>query len=158
SISPADAAIRAEIPDDALADDNSGWGLLPDQSPREVLLVSGRPRTSSRRGAADFVRLALAPAPGNRALATVLDFGALGRTDLARCDCVLLCDVPPLGDGDAQRLREYVVNGGGLVISLGDQTRPDGFGGEGKPMQQSLLPGELLQVVAAGDEETSVIR
>jgi hypothetical protein len=64
SLSPAERSVMALIPDDRMADDNRRWTVLPERQPLEVLLVSGRPQTSDRRGAASFVQLALSPATG----------------------------------------------------------------------------------------------
>ena len=152
-LSSSDTTVRVEIPEDALPDDNRRWVVLPDRRPLDVLLVSGRPRTSDRRGAADFVRLALSPAGDPRhesgLIPTVVTDDRLDDIDLNRFDCVHLCNVAMVSDREVEHLSAYVESGGGLVISLGDQVQPSGY----RAFQHGddpLLPGRLIEVVEGG--------
>lgn len=162
SLSPADSSIVAQLPDDGLLDDNRRWGVLPDQDALDVLLVSGRPRTADRRGAADFVRLALTPSesPGSPAAVTTshINPGELGRTDLTRFDCVYLCNVGPLDDAGRERLRNYVRAGGGLVIAPGDQSQPPEGQSPQRTLDDVLAPVVLIETVGSDDGSAPAVR
>lgn len=149
-LSSSDTTARVEIPDDVLPDDNRRWVVLPDRRPLDVLLVSGRPRTSDRRGAADFVRLALSPAADplheGGMIPTVVTDDRLDDIDLSGFGCIHLCNLAMVSDREAENLRAYVESGGGLVISLGDQVQPSGY----RALQHGnapLLPGRLIEIV-----------
>jgi hypothetical protein len=122
SLSSLEGNLVAQLPDDELGADNRRWLILPEQKPIDVLLVSGRLRTADRRGATDFVQLALTPIRGSRTpgiTTTVVDAADLAATDLSRFRCLYLCNVPAIDDAAAARLKSYVEAGGGLEGDAG---------------------------------------
>lgn len=150
-LSPAERALVAQLPDDALADDNRRWLALPEPRPVEVLLVSGRPAGDGRRGAADYVQLALSPGrtPAHSGFSTTsVDAAGLAAADLARYACVFLCNPREIEAVDTTRLRAYVAAGGGLVVALGDQWRPAASPPGGDQKVEGLLPGSAVEIVA----------
>ena len=124
--------VQAELTaEDALAIDNRRYLTLPVRDALKVLLVDGRPGLDPIDGAAGFVELALAPpAPSSGALApavafqpTVISEVELADVELDDYQCVWLCNVGGLDARQQRRLAGYVERGGGLVLSVGDQTR-----------------------------------
>ena len=159
-----ESVAEIRIADDVLLPDNRRWVVLPAAEPLEVLIVDGQPQTGGQRRAAHFLATALAPrslSAGSAATLeqrgpmhpTVIADGELATRDLARFDCVYLCNVALVGAGEAARLYEFVEAGGGLVITVGEQVRPASYHEMLDRDGQRLLPARLLETVAAGDDE-----
>ncbi len=151
------------LADDVLAEDSRRWIVLPAAKPLSVLIVSGEPRSASRRRAADFLATALAPAMRNAAGAPsaegsgamrplVIADGELATRDLAPFDCVYLCDVGLISAGEAARLQAYVESGRGLVIALGENVRPASYHEMLNRDGSGLLPVRLLEVAGSDDD------
>lgn len=152
AFSSIEGSLVAQLPDDELADDNRRWLVVPPRKPLDVLLVGGRTRTAERRGATDFVQLALTPGRESRTpgiTTTVIDIADLAAADLTRFPCIYLCNVPAIDAATAARLRSHVDAGGGLVIALGDLVQPGGYRTLQQPQEQSLLPSTPLETVDA---------
>ena len=124
--------VEVRLKPDGLRVDDSRRLVIPVRDELQVLLVNGKPSGEPMGNATDFLRLALAPELPNRTLVspirpTVIREGELLGTDLARFDCVFLCNVAMLTDREAEVLRGYLEAGGGVVFCLGDQVRPDNY-------------------------------
>jgi hypothetical protein len=124
--------LEARIAGDGLDPDNHRWLALPVRDELRVLLVDGRPAGRPSESATFYLRTVLAPEGRSSSAAGVIrphviSDGELPGTDLSRYDCVFLCNVGLLTDREAQLLTAYVGGGGGLVICLGDQVRPDNY-------------------------------
>jgi hypothetical protein len=135
---------------DQLEPDNEHWLVVPVRDEIRVLCVEGRD------GAAKYVADALKPSPsGPSAIRPmVVAEGDLDELTLTDFDCVFLCNVPQLTAGEAQRLAQYVANGGGLIFFLGDRVIPESYNklvadsdnvheNEGA----SLLPARIVEIV-----------
>ncbi len=140
-----------EAPDGFDLDDRYGLAVsVEDCLP--VLVVNGAPDLDARRDEAYLLRRALAP-PGPFASGVrpdVIDVERLSGTELDPWACVLLCNVGPLPDDTAARLRRYVESGGGLAFFLGDNAQDTAalnrtFGSAG----HDLLPAVLTEIVDA---------
>lgn len=134
---------------DGLPADNTWRLVLPVKRSLAVLLVNGQPATDPPRDEVYFLRNALAPAgpfsSGIR-VQTIVP-GEVEATGLDPFECVVLCNVPPLGQGAVATLQRYVRKGGGLLLFLGENVGdPDEYnrvfhaGGEG------LLPLPLREL------------
>jgi hypothetical protein len=161
AMSPVERTLLAQIPDDDLADDNQRWLILPERAPLNVLLVSGRSRAGERRGAADFVHLALAPdsastAPG--VSTTMIDAAEFGSTQLSRFSCIFLCNVAGIDAADSARLHGYVEAGGGLVISLGDLAQAAGYRALSQSENSPIMPDAPAEVVERDRTTDSPVR
>jgi hypothetical protein len=124
--------IEVRLKPDGLKVDDSRRLVIPVREELQVLLVNGKVSGEFMGNATDFLKLALAPELPNRTLVspirpTVIREGELLGTDLARFDCVFLCNVAMLTDREAEVLRGYLEGGGGVVFCLGDQVRPDNY-------------------------------
>ncbi len=152
-----DLAVAVRVSDDGLEADNRRWLVLPVRERLNVLLVSGRRPTQRMDGATDFVQLALAPGDGGDPVSPeqragdvvpdVIHDGELLQTNLARYDCVFLCDVPLVTAPEVEQLEAFVRGGGGLIVALGAQVRADSYNEWLFHDGQGLLPAKLLEPV-----------
>jgi hypothetical protein len=126
---------------DRLEIDNTRWLVVPVAQEIRVLCVAGEPDD------AKYLAAALAPDPSAESAIRpqVISEGELADTELAAYQCVFLSNVAQLTADEAKRLAEYVEQGGGLAIFLGDRVQPASYnelaGGE-KPLLPARL-GEL---------------
>lgn len=124
--------VEVRVRPDGLKVDDSRRLSIPVRDELQVLLVNGKPSGEAMGNATDFLKLALAPELPNRTQIspirpTVIREGELLGTDLARFDCVFVCNVAMLTDREAEVLRNYAEAGGGVIFCLGDQVRPDNY-------------------------------
>ena len=124
--------VEVRLKPDGLRVDDSRRMVIPVRDELQVLLVNGKPSGEPMGNATDFLKLSLSPDLPNRPPVspirpTVIREGDLLGTDLARFDCVFLCNVAMLTDREAEVLRGYLDTGGGVVFCLGDQVRPDNY-------------------------------
>ena len=110
-----------------------------------VLIVADQPSYD-----ADFLRNAIDPSPDALAPGAARPFRAevvstekfsgeaanLGK----RYRCVFLNNVESLGDADWKRLTQFVRDGGGLVVGLGNRCRPESYD---STLASQLLPASL---------------
>ncbi|MFV0442851.1 MAG: BatA domain-containing protein, partial [Planctomycetaceae bacterium] len=140
------------VTDDALAVDNHRFATWPVRTSLEVLVVDGRPALRPIDGAGGFVSLALKPpqsatGAGSGLLPVHVQQIAdtqLASVDLDRFDCVWLCDIAGVEETSQQRLAAYVENGGGVVLTVGDQTNWERWRDWRSKSGQPLLPASLL--------------
>ena len=150
--------LTVRVTSDALPGDNRLDRLILVRDVIRVLLVDGSPdRDSPADSASHFVRNALTPVPENRTeefyiRPQVVPATEVSPANLASVDVVYLLNAPAGTEADPRtglpadfvaRLKEFVGNGGGLVIGGGDHVlatdynRVLGSGGAG------LLPFDL---------------
>ena len=117
--------------------------------PREVraLVVDGAPSPVKLRDEAWFVEAALG-SPASPVRPTLIDAEALPTADLRAFDVVLLLNVRSVGKRGAD-LEAFVLGGGGLFVSMGDQVDPDAVNRE----LAALLPLQLHLVKTAAAPE-----
>lgn len=152
--------VEVRLKADGLRVDDSRRLVIPVRDELQVLLVNGKPSGEPMGNATDFLKLSLSPDIPNRPPVspirpTVIREGDLLGTDLARFDCVFLCNVAMLTDREAELLRGYLEAGGGVVFCLGDQVRPDNYNeilyksadGARQGNLGPLLPAKLLERV-----------
>jgi hypothetical protein len=139
------AVVRAALPADGLAEDDGR--ALPVQVPREVraLVVDGAPSPVRFRDEATFVESALA-SPASPVRARVVDAEAFPLEDLGKVDVVFLLNVRTPG-GKSDDLRRFVLAGGGLFVSVGDQVDVDAWAKD----VGALLPMALNAVKTAAE-------
>ncbi len=115
----------------------------------DVLLVDGSPYGPFTERETHYLRRALANrryrvqprviAPQDLANQTP------GSPDsIEAADCVVLCNVPPLGPREVQRLEQHLRRGGGVLFFLGDQVDLAAYNQLLHRDGQGLLPVELL--------------
>ncbi|RIK75446.1 MAG: hypothetical protein DCC68_21175 [Planctomycetota bacterium] len=133
---------RLSKPGDALDVDDSRWLVTEVRERFRTLCVGGGPDS------AEFVAAAAAPARTSAATfeAQVASPGLLrSGLNLDDFDVVALCNVPPLGTEEVERLGAFARRGGGLVWFLGDLAEPSAFNALVAGDRAGLLPARLVQ-------------
>lgn len=138
------ATITGRLEADALPDDDARSLVL--SVPRELtaLLVNGNPSPQKYRDEAFFTEAALS-ASGSPVRAVVRDADAAWREKLSDYDVVLLLNVEAPAPEVARSLREFVLGGGGLFVSVGDRVDPDAW----NATMADVLPRKLRVVKTA---------
>lgn len=140
--------VQVRLQKDDLPIDNTRWLSVPVKEQVRVLCVSGKNSGGTLGKATDYLELALAPVSSGtapRALIEpqVINEGELQAMDLARFDCIILCNVRMFTEREAEILQTYLQGGGGVIWCLGDQVQGDNYnqvlyrGGKG------ILPARL---------------
>ncbi len=129
---PGDHVVEVRAGADLLDIDNHRWLSVTLKERIRALCVNGKPATGPMTGAADYVALALNPDAGEASAPSVVQpevvaESALLERDLARYDCIFLCNVAQFTGGEARVLEGVLKRGGGLVFFLGDQVLPDRY-------------------------------
>jgi len=138
---PGEHKIEARLADDALAVDNRRWVSVPVRESVNVLCIEGK------QGAARYVAMALEPSKSDRPRVRpdVRFEHALLELELGEYDCIFLCNVGRFGRDESAVLYEYLKNGGGLIVTLGDQVQADSYNEQlgGELSGQRILPVRL---------------
>jgi hypothetical protein len=95
-----------------------------------VLVVDGDPQTALVRSETFFISRALNPAGDQETslfLPTVIVADGLPGAGLDSYGVVILCNVGNISDAVAQKLRDYVSRGGGLLIFGGERLQADNY-------------------------------
>lgn len=126
---PGDHSIEVRLESDRLDLDNHRWLALPVRESLRVLCINGRPSGEPLGGAADFLRLALAPADGAQTFVhpEIAAESALVERDLGQYQVVFLCNVAQFTPSEAKVLDAYLAGGGSVVFFLGDRVLADGY-------------------------------
>ncbi|MDQ3332692.1 MAG: hypothetical protein M3552_18940, partial [Planctomycetota bacterium] len=151
---PGPHGVEVRLPSDALAADNSRYLSVTARGRLRVLLVNGRPAGRPEQTATFYLRQALSPETDDASATqsdfepTVIDEGGFSDHDLAGYDAVVLSNVGIITDREADRLRAFAAAGGGVVLALGDNVRPEAYNrlladAEG----DAMLPVRLIERV-----------
>jgi hypothetical protein len=115
-------------PGDELAFDDRRFLAISVAPQSRVLLVDGDPGRVRYEAETYFLQAALRLAPADERYAKspfdprTADLArGVGLPVLEKTDAVVLADVDDLGSSDAQRLAQFVENGGGLLVFTGDR-------------------------------------
>lgn len=139
--------VIAELEPDQLAGDDRRYARLDVERDLRVLVVDGDVRPTRRLDEVFYLETALRPgegadAPVDLAITTPDE---LGRRRLGDYDVIFFCNVKA-GAASAE-LRDFVLRGGGLFISVGDNVEPEAY----NSALGDLLPAPLegLRTVGA---------
>ncbi|MFZ5443353.1 MAG: BatA domain-containing protein [Myxococcota bacterium] len=136
--------VTGRLDADALPDDDARSVVL--SVPRELtaLVVNGSPSAQKYRDEAFFTEAALS-ASGSPVRAVVRDADAAWREKLSDYDVVLLLNVEAPSPEVARALQQFVLDGGGLFVSVGDRVDPDAWNAS----MGEVLPRRLRVVKTA---------
>jgi len=144
--------ISVRLGDDPLPDDNVAYTVAQVRRTVRVLCVDGEPSDRPHGGATAYVAAALAPGglehPDLTMEVETIPWLSLAAARLRDYDVVLLANVPGLVDEAAAALGGFVEQGGGLILFLGQNSKPENLNrrlGQGEP---PLLPAELISSFA----------
>lgn len=118
-------ALKGEIriEDDALLNDNRRFfNYQPDQTIK-ILVVDGDPKTVEHQSETFYLERALNPfaVALSNIEPTVSTLAELSTRDLYDYSVVMLCNVRDLPFGYEQELEKFIMRGGALFVTLGDQ-------------------------------------
>lgn len=153
---PGDHLVEVRLAKDLLEIDNHRWLAVGVKENLRVLCIDGKPSGTAFRGAADYLRVALAPGTekSDRALVQVdvAAESAVLERDLAAYDAVFLANVGQFTASEAAVLAAYLKHGGGLVWFLGDQVQAENYNRRlaARPAADRVLPARLLETSAPG--------
>jgi hypothetical protein len=142
--------------EDDLPADNGATMFVEVTPALRVLLVEGEPRTDPVQSASQCFLAALGykdktnHSASSIFLVKIIDHHRFIAEELSDVQCVVLADVPRLHTDALKKLASYVKNGGGLWITLGEQTDVRAFNEHFHQQGTGLSPVVLLQSV--GDE------
>jgi len=145
---------------DALKADNSLSASVPVWNEIPVLLVNGDPSPEPLKGETDFLEVALQPFGQAKAELTdliktrVITTAELGAASLAQRRVVVLANVRQLSDLQLAALRDFVKDGGGLLIFPGSRANTDWHNlmFAGRQGVEGLLPLQLAALGGSADE------
>jgi hypothetical protein len=153
---PGVRACTVRITGDRLAADDVGYLALRVRQNVRVLVVNGKPdQAVPQRDAGFFLNLALSPPltqPGAEPTALeprVVAGAGFGGADVRQFDVVALSNVAALGEAERRLLAEFVQNGGGVLIFLGDRVNPELYNRDLFAATPSLIPASLAGVGTA---------
>lgn len=133
-------------PDGLRADDERAFAI---QIPPDLraLVVNGAPSPIRYRDEAFFVEAALRAGGAAPIAVSTVDAESLPAQDLSAFDLVLLLNVQAPAPDVAARLADFVEDGGGLFLSLGDRVDPDDY----NAVLEKVLPRPLHLLKAAAE-------
>jgi hypothetical protein len=134
-------AVAVRAAGDQLEIDNTRWLAVPVEQEMKVLCVAGEPAD------AKYLAAALAPDPtvASAIRPQVITEGELTDTELTDYQCVFLSNVAQLTADEAKRLQQYVEQGGGLAIFLGDRVEAKSYNTLARS-EKPLLPAALGEI------------
>jgi len=114
---------------DALPGDNRLVYAVEVLNSLPVLMVNGNPSPIRDKDECFWLKAAFQPLRVDRAdlpiefliSPKVIEADSLGDEDLGRYDAIVLANVPRLPTAEVDRLKEFVANGGGLLIAPGEK-------------------------------------
>ena len=148
--------VRVNLPDDAVAADNSGFAAIQVTSAVPVLLVESSDSLRRSEWNTFFAELALS-APENKApwiRAHTVKAKDLKASDLTDVAAVVLADVKTLPDGLPAAIRQFAVAGNGVFISLGRDITPEAF--DTVYRKSGIFPGLTLKRTRLADPSAAV--
>ncbi|WP_437205822.1 BatA domain-containing protein [Planctomicrobium sp. SH664] len=142
---PGDYVVSFSLPADHLPADDRNNAVVQVESGITVLLVNGAPRVDPSRDETFFLASAFAAVDSESPWiqATSVRPAELTAEGLSRTRIVFLCNVAALSRQQGELLRQFVMQGGGLVIAPGDQTEAAEWN---QLSLQTLLPASLGEI------------
>ncbi len=147
------------ISDDRLKLDNTRQRVFDVVSELKVLIVEGERGINRMEGSGAFLDLALAPPAEaneqglqtNSYVATELISDLeLGNKVLSDYRAVILAGVGQIQPNQAQQLEHFVMNGGTLILFMGEQVSGDNYNATLLP--RGLLPGPMAKRIATSPD------
>ena len=148
---PGSVRLSARIGQDALEVDNVRYAVARVREQVRVLVVDGDPSDRAYRSETGYLATALVPkpTPGQKPTLDVLviSWMELPSQKLETFDVVVLANVPDIRQAQVDEIMNFVQEGGGLVVFLGDKVNATLMNARLKRGDVTLLPGELKEQV-----------
>jgi hypothetical protein len=136
--------VTGKLEPDSLPDDDTHSLVLSVPRALTALVVNGSPSPQKYKDEAFFSEAALS-ATGSPVRAVVRDADAAWREKLSDYDVVMLLNVEAPPAEASRALAEFVNNGGGLFVSVGDRVDPENW----NTSMGAVLPRKLRVVKTA---------
>jgi hypothetical protein len=152
---PGSHLISVYMDSDSLPGDDRAEAALSITDALPVLLVDGKPHADVTRAETFFATSALT-APGNPTpwvAARTIPWTGLTRDSIGDAQVIVLANVARLTDDQADALAEFVDGGGGLAVTVGDQTDTQFYNDRLFNRGRGLLPAWLGSLETAPDDE-----
>ena len=153
---PGYVRLSARIAQDAVEMDNVRYAVARVRDQVRVLVVNGDPSDRPFRGETDYVMTALLPravSAGKPSLwAEVIPWTELSSKRFDGYDVIILANVPDVRQAQVDELSNFVLEGGGLMVFLGDKVSPTLLNARFKHGDVPLLPGEVQEPSSDGAE------
>ncbi len=152
-------AVYAELSGDRLQVDNRRYRALNIKKKIDVLVVDGEPEEGNEvRAESYFLKSALRPEEGTTPfrLTVVTDY-MFQDERLADYDVVMLANVSTVTAERRDELRNFLQNGGGVMMFLGDRTTLDAFNETLYDVPDPLLPGKLTKIVEQSPDQGNYV-
>jgi len=151
-----------EVEPDELPADNRRWFTVQVVEKLPVLVIDGAPSVIAYRDGAFFLRLALEGSAVAGKKLSPIETRVVSEAEAASqrfedYRCIILADVPRVEERLADRLKDYVKAGGGLLIFCGEKMDAAAFnvalGTQDLAGAGVLLPAPLGPVMTASEKE-----
>ncbi|MBN1854218.1 MAG: VWA domain-containing protein [Pirellulales bacterium] len=118
---PGSHVIAARLGNDLLDADDTRWLAISVQQQLRVLCVEGK------HNAARYIANALAPDPSSLSMIRVetIHESEFVEFEIKNFDCVFLCNIEQLTPGEIEEIGQYLQQGGGIIMFLGDLVIPE---------------------------------
>ena len=152
-------SVELNAPGDHLPLDNVRYHVEDVAADMKVLLVEGKRGAGVNDSSGSALQAALTPAHDQQTKTLSSFFTEpisdieLGNRALSEYRAVVLADVGQLTGPEADRLRQFVEQGGTLEIFMGDQVDKENYNSILLP--RKLMPGPLVKLMSAGTDQQS---
>ncbi len=139
---------QVTIKKDGLAGNRANYFTVQAQDQIRVLVVDGDPKTSLIQSETFFLSRALNPTGDRNAslfLPTVVIPDGLNSIPLDSYQAIVLCNVPAIPEAFLSRLKNYLRQGGGLLVFLGDRVQMDDYNAKLAQSSPPILPAPLKE-------------
>jgi hypothetical protein len=150
-------SVTARIPEDRQAADDRRTIAVRAIKEVRVLMVDGEPGSEPRESETYFLRNALVPVSAEQAESYFVKTATISVAELASArfddfDAVILANVPDFSDAVTQRLEQYLLRGGGLMIFPGARVNA-AFYNDQLFARARLLPASLGPARGDADQD-----
>ena len=144
---------------DRLPGDNTRYHVEDVASDMKVLLVEGKRGAGVATSSGQSLQAALTPledpTKGNKTASNFITEAIsdleLGNRVLSEYSAVILADVAQLTGPEADRLKQFVEQGGTLELFMGDSVNKDNYNSLLLP--RKLMPGTLVKLMSTGTDQ-----
>ncbi|MFQ5682557.1 MAG: BatA domain-containing protein [Candidatus Binatia bacterium] len=143
---PGDHRGTITIKKEGLAGNATAYFTLHARKKLKILVVDGDPQTSLVQSETFFLTRALNPAgvqASSLFLPTVIIPEGLSSEPLDAYQALILCNVPAIPRAALPRLKSYLYQGGGVLLTVGDRIQMDDYNLKLFQSSPPILPGPL---------------
>ena len=139
-----------ELPNDRLPIDDQRYFTLQTLKSVQAFCLDGEPARRSDEDETFFLMYALNPKNQVVSIQVSKSTRLPMADEIKNYDVIILANIGALDGDEVQRLRDFVQDGGGLIVALGDNVAPAAYTRIFNSGVEALLPCNLIEVV--GDE------